>query len=49
LLLAVLLGHGGPQYVGIVRERGGVGIGRRDRREPFPGVAPKRKDENTDP
>jgi hypothetical protein len=47
--LAVLPGHGGPPYAGIVRERGRVGIGTRDYREPVPGVAPKREDENTDP
>jgi hypothetical protein len=47
--LAVLLGHGGPPYAGIVRERRRAGIGIRDRREPLPGIAPKREDENTDP
>jgi len=47
--LAVLLGHGGPIYAGIVRERGRVGIGIRDRREPGHGVAPKREIEKTDP
>lgn len=47
--LAVLPGHGGPPYAGIVRERGRVGNGIRDRRERGHGVAPKRGDESPDP
>jgi hypothetical protein len=47
--LAVLLGHGGLPYASIARERGRDGIGICDRREPVPGVAPKREGENTDP
>jgi hypothetical protein len=47
--LAVLLGHEGLPYAGIARERGRDGIGIRGRREPVPGVAPKREGEKTDP